>query len=186
MKIRMNLIRRYNLSSIISLLILSSTGSLYAQFTSTYSVNSAFSVLNTTTVNTSTSTYTSNLSTSVDSYQSIELIRPQNMDKTWVINYGVPVQVSLDYSYLKARTVAAFEEEPHRYYYGTAAFREAVEILGWSQFVKISSWAPVQSKVNYRFIPPLLGAQGSTSYKYSYQFNPLNAPIRGSNTFYIR
>lgn len=159
---------------------------LQAQLATRYTVNSAYNVFNTTTSNPNTTSniYTSHVSSSIASQTSFSI--PEKLGKTWIINYGIPVQVSLDYAYLRARMVTAYEENPDPYYRGTQAFKQAVDILGWADFVKISSWAPVQCKVNYRFIPPALGMQGSSSFKYSYQFNPLNAPIRGSNTFYIR
>jgi hypothetical protein len=158
---------------------------LWAQTTRTYSYGSAFSTLNATPTAPAAVSYTSNLSTASRNSNATAALR-QDYSKKWIIHYGIPIQVSLDYAYLRARMVTAYEEDPDPYNRGSAAFKEAVDILGWADFVTISSWAPVRCQLYFRYLLPQLGIQESTKFKYSNEFNPMASQVKATTTFWIR
>jgi hypothetical protein len=157
-----------------------------AQGVKVQSFTSAYTVLNPTiAAATPATTYTGNASyVSQDKFTAV--IPGKSYDKRWLVGFGIPLQVALDYAYLRSRMVTAYEENPEPYNNGSQALKEAVDILGWSDFATISSWAPVRCQFYFRFIPPLLGEKESYKTKYSYQFNPMAAPVKGSLTFWIR
>jgi hypothetical protein len=150
-----------------------------AEAQTTFTTNN-FSLLNTQTVKTSGIVYTANENNLVTA----QPVRLEAYANKWVINYGIPVQASMDYAYLRSRMIVAFEMRPHIYHNGTAALRQAVDILELSPFTRISSWAPVRTELSYRYVPAILGPASSVSL-YS-GFNPQLQPIKGSNFFNIR
>jgi hypothetical protein len=176
---------RYTICLLILGGLLLSGNFVQAQITRSYSYGSAFATLNATTVAPAPVTYT-NYTSAGSRNSAAGAALPKDYNKKWIINYGIPIQVSLDYAYLRARMITAYEEDPGPYDRGSAAMKEAVDILGWADFVTISSWAPVRCQLFFRYLLPQMGIQESTKFKYSNEFNPLSGPVKGSTTFWIR
>lgn len=154
------------------------------------STTAAFSALNAGSATVATSsTYVGNTSSSIITTSGIsqtEVVRAQKHDKKWVVNFGIPGQIAVDYAYLRARMISAYEEDPGVYARGSAALKEAVDILGWTPFSTISSWAAVRCQLQYRFLPPALEEKDGYAFRYSPRFDPASAPVRATTTFWVR
>ncbi|MEO5976012.1 MAG: hypothetical protein ABIS36_17115 [Chryseolinea sp.] len=154
-----------------------------AQVKSVYSMNAAYSALNSS--SSGGPSYVGNSSTGIKAVvtaTSIGYVGPLN--KKWDISFGIPTQVVLDYAYLRGAMINAYEDNPDLYNSGTPEFKQAVDFLGWTDFSPISAWAPVKCTVKFRFIPPVLG--DNYDLKYDFRNNPSAAPERGTATFWIR
>jgi hypothetical protein len=176
---------KYCLPLLLFMRFLLSVPAAFGQLMKSYTFGSAYNVLNssTSTATSSPVTYVGNVTSNVSS-AATTVTQLYQMDKKWNISLGIPTQVALDYAYLKWRMVSAYEENPDLYWNGSQEFKEAVDILGWGDFVTISSWAPVRCTVTFRFIPPVLG--DNYDLKYDYRINPSAAPEKGKSTFWIR
>lgn len=161
----------------ISILIAAFHWGVIAHAQTNFTTNN-FTLLNPQTVQTQSSVYTANQSNLVTA-QPVSIAAYKT---NWVINYGIPVQASMDYAYLRARMTIAYQMRPHIYNNGTAALRTAVDILELAPFTKISAWMPVRTELNYRYMPAVLWPASSVNNSY----NPQSQPIKGSNFFQIR
>ena len=158
------------------------TTSAQAQFTTTVgattlSSNTAFSLLNAGSNTNSSSAY---VSVGAISVSPIYLGSLYPLDKKWHIRFGVPFLIAWDYAYLRSHMVAAYEENPDIYNSRSAEFREAVDILGWADFVPPSAWAPIRCELQFRFVPPELKF-GATR-----RIETGLLPVKGTGTFWIR